>query len=59
LEKKNKCNKKKQRKVEKKKGKLEKKWKMQKKKKKRNALWITVVIHSDFGCGEQWFPHTI
>ena len=20
-------------------------------KKKRNALWITVVIHSDFGCG--------
>jgi hypothetical protein len=25
---------------------------MQKKKKKRNALWITVVIHNDFGCGE-------
>ena len=22
------------------------------KKKKRNALWITVVIHSAFGCGE-------
>jgi hypothetical protein len=21
-------------------------------KKKRNALWITVVIHSAFGCGE-------
>jgi hypothetical protein len=33
-----------------KKGKVEKK--MQKKsEKKRNALWITVVIHSDFGCG--------
>jgi hypothetical protein len=23
------------------------------KKKKRKALWITVVIHSDFGVGEQ------
>jgi hypothetical protein len=22
------------------------------KKRKRNALWITVVIHSAFGCGE-------
>jgi len=30
-------------------GKNEKK---AKKEKKRNALWITVVIHSDFGCGE-------
>jgi hypothetical protein len=43
----------------KKKRKAGKKMKNAKKKKKRNALWITVVIHSDFGCGEQWFPHTI
>jgi hypothetical protein len=33
-----------------KRGKLKKKCK-RKVKKKRNALWITVVIHSDFGCG--------
>jgi len=23
------------------------------------SLWITVVIHSDLGVREQWFPHTI
>ena len=28
-------------------------------KKKEKALWITVVIHSKLGVGEQWFPHTI
>ena len=27
-----------------------------KKKKKRKALWITVVIHSDFGCGGTVIP---
>jgi hypothetical protein len=43
--------KRKQRKVEKKGGKLGKNAK--KEKEKRNALWITVVIHSDFGVGEQ------
>jgi len=43
--------KRKQRKVENKGGEVGKK--MQKKKRKRNALWITVVIHSDFGVGEQ------
>jgi hypothetical protein len=30
--------------------KKEKKGKVSKKKKKRKALWITVVIHSAFGC---------
>jgi hypothetical protein len=37
-----------------KRGKLGKKYKRKgkSKKKKRNALWITVVIHSAFGCGE-------
>jgi len=32
------------------------------KKNKRKALWITVVIHSAFGCGGTVippFPHTI
>jgi hypothetical protein len=30
------------------------------KKKKRNALWITVVIHSAFGCGETVIsPHPL
>jgi hypothetical protein len=41
---------------------LEKNEKMQKKKKekkKRNALWITIVIHIDFGCGGTVIPHTI
>jgi hypothetical protein len=28
-------------------------------KKKEKTLWITVVIHSKLGVGEQWFPHTI
>jgi hypothetical protein len=38
----------------KKKGKLElKNAKKQKKRKKKKALWITVVIHSDLGVGEQ------
>jgi hypothetical protein len=40
------------------KAKLEKKWKNAKKKDEK-TLWITVVIHSDLGVGEQWFPHTI
>ena len=31
--------------------KKKKKEKSQQKKKKRKALWITVVIHSAFGCG--------
>ena len=35
-----------------KKRKVEKKMKNCKKKKKRNALWITIVIHSAFGCAE-------
>jgi hypothetical protein len=29
------------------------------KKKERNALWITIVIHSALGVGEKWFPHTL
>jgi hypothetical protein len=38
----------------KKKGKLElKNAKKQEKRKKKKALWITVVIHSDLGVGEQ------
>jgi hypothetical protein len=29
-------------------------------KKERNALWITVVIHSAFGCGETMIsPHLL
>jgi hypothetical protein len=35
---------------------LEKKWKNKKGKKE---LWISIVIHSDLGVGEQWFPHII
>jgi len=27
--------------------------------KKSNTLWITIVIHSAMGVGEQWFPHTL
>ena len=37
-------------------GKLKKRresWKKNEKTKQRNALWITVVIHNDFGVGEQ------
>ena len=41
-------------KKEKKRGKVGKKIK-----KKEKILWITVVIHSKLGVGEQWFPHTI
>ena len=45
-----------------KKGKFGKK-KMKKnekvKKKKRNALWITIVIHDALGVGEHWIPHTL
>ena len=44
------------------KNKLEKNEKIQKKseKKKRNALWISVVIHSAFGCGETMIsPHPL
>jgi len=33
-----------------------KKWKNKKRKKER---WITIVIHSYLGVGEQWFPHII
>ena len=36
-----------------KKEKKGKKIKSTKKQKKRNALWITVVIHNDFGVGKQ------
>jgi hypothetical protein len=37
-------------------------WKKKVKKKgakKSNTLWITIVIHSAMGVGEQWFPHTL
>jgi hypothetical protein len=44
---------KKNRKVEKK---NEKRKKKDRKKKKRKALWITVVIHSAFGCGGTVIP---
>jgi len=30
--------------------------KLAKKTKKEKTLWITVVIHSNLGMGEQWFP---
>jgi hypothetical protein len=45
----------------KKKQQSEKKWKKGKKikkykKRRRKALWITVVIHNDFGVREQWSP---
>jgi hypothetical protein len=47
--------------LEKKEEKNEKKGKVKKnakykKKRRRNALWITVVIHSAFGCGETMIP---
>jgi len=35
-----------------KKEEIEKKNEKNTKKKKRNALWITVVIHNNFGCRE-------
>jgi hypothetical protein len=56
MEKKNKVGKKRKVILKKREGKLEKKWKNAKKKK---TLWITVVIHSNLGVREQWFPHTI
>ena len=28
-------------------------------KNKKNALWIIVVSHNDFGVRKQWFPYTI
>ena len=43
-------------KKEKKQKKKEKREKLTKKKEEK-ALWITVVIHSAFGVGKQWFPH--
>jgi hypothetical protein len=52
--KKNQFWKKKKEKNKKKRGKVGKKMK-----KKEKTLWITVVIHSKLGVGEQWFPHTI
>jgi hypothetical protein len=47
--------------LEKKEEKNEKKGKVKKnakykKRRRRNALWITVVIHSAFGCGETMIP---
>jgi hypothetical protein len=37
-----------------------KKYKKKSEKKKRNALWISVVIHSAFGCGETMIsPHPL
>jgi len=44
-----------------KRGKLKKKVKKKEKvKKKRKASWITVVIHSAFGCGETMIsPHPL
>jgi hypothetical protein len=55
LRKKSNFGKKKKKKM-KKKGKLKKNTKY--KNKKRNALWITVVIHGAFGCGETMIPPT-
>jgi len=44
----------------KKKEKKEKRKKLAKKKKKRKAMWITIVIHSAFGCGETVIsPHPL
>ena len=43
-----------------KKKKKKKKEKSQQKKRKRKALWITIVIHSAFGCGETVIsPHPL
>jgi len=56
MEKKKRSWKKKESNFEKKRGKVGKKIK---KRKKKKTLWITVVIHSNLGVREQWFPRTI